>query len=120
MADRRIAVVTTGRGVGRLADHLRAALASWETRIPTAELNAYVRQLVMETPPPARGGRAPKIKYVTQADVRPPRFVVFSTGFLEAGYRRFLERKLRERWGFGGTPIDISVKVREGRERPRG
>jgi GTP-binding protein len=111
-----------GRGVGKLADHLRAALASWETRIPTAELNAYVRQLVMETPPPARGGRAPKIKYVTQADVRPPRFVVFSTGFLEAGYRRFLERKLRERWGFGGTPIDISVKVREGRgsEKQRG
>jgi GTP-binding protein len=105
----------SGRGVGKLADHLRAALASWEMRVPTAELNAYVRQLVMETPPPARGGRAPKIKYVTQADVRPPRFVVFSTGFLEAGYRRFLERKLRERWGFGGTPIDISVKVREGR-----
>ncbi len=105
----------SGRGVGKLADHLRAALASWEQRVPTAELNAYVRQLVMETPPPARGGRAPKIKYVTQADVRPPRFVVFSTGFLEAGYRRFLERKLRERWGFGGTPIDISVKVREGR-----
>ncbi|NEM08740.1 ribosome biogenesis GTPase Der [Geodermatophilus normandii] len=106
---------TSGRGVGRLPDHLRAAIASWETRVPTAELNAYVRQLVQETPPPARGGRAPKIKYVTQADVRPPRFVVFSTGFLEAGYRRFLERKLRERWGFNGTPLDISVKVREGR-----
>ena len=54
---------------------------------------------------------------VTQADIRPPRFVVFSTGFLEAGYRRFLERKLRERWGFEGTPIDISVKVRETKAR---
>jgi GTP-binding protein len=108
-----------GRGVGKLADHLRAALASWESRIPTAELNQYIRALVQETPPPARGGRAPKIKYVTQADVRPPRFVVFSTGFLEAGYRRFLERKLRERWGFDGTPIEISVKVREGRESDR-
>ncbi len=108
-----------GRGVGKLADHLRAALASWESRIPTAELNQYIRTLVQETPPPARGGRAPKIKYVTQADVRPPRFVVFSTGFLEAGYRRFLERKLRERWGFDGTPIEISVKVREGRESER-
>jgi GTP-binding protein len=108
-----------GRGVGKLADHLRAALASWESRIPTAELNQYVRALVQETPPPARGGRAPKIKYVTQADVRPPRFVVFTTGFLEAGYRRFLERKLRERWGFDGTPIEISVKAREGRESDR-
>jgi GTP-binding protein len=110
----------SGRGVEKLAQHLRAALASWETRVPTAELNTYIRALVQETPPPARGGRAPKIKYVTQADVRPPRFVVFSTGFLEAGYRRFLERKLREKWGFGGSPIEISVKVREGRERPRG
>ena len=70
----------------------------------------------------ARGGRAPKIKYVTQADVRPPRFVVFSTGFLEAGYRRFLERKFREQFGFAGTPIEVSVKVREGRgsDKPRG
>jgi GTP-binding protein len=106
---------STGRGVNKLADHLRAAIASWEKRVPTAELNAFVRALVMETPPPARGGRSPKIKYVTQADVRPPRFVVFSTGFLEAGYRRFLERKLREQWGFEGTPIEVSVKVREGR-----
>ena len=105
----------TGRGVEKLAQHLRAALASWEQRVPTAELNAYVRQLVQETPPPARGGRAPKVKYVTQADVRPPRFVVFSTGFLEAGYRRFLERKLREQYGFAGTPIEVSIKVREGR-----
>jgi GTP-binding protein len=105
----------TGRGVDKLAQHLRAALASWEHRVPTAELNTYVRALVQETPPPARGGRAPKIKYVTQADIRPPRFVVFSTGFLEAGYRRFLERKLREKFGFAGTPIEVSVKVREGR-----
>jgi GTP-binding protein len=110
---------TTGRGVSKLADHLRSALASWETRIPTSELNQFIRQIVQETPPPARGGRAPKIKYVTQADVRPPRFVVFSTGFLEAGYRRFLERKLRERFGFAGTPIEISVKVREGRDRDK-
>jgi GTP-binding protein len=105
----------TGRGVNKLADHLRSALAAWETRVPTAELNTFIRALVQETPPPARGGRAPKIKYVTQADIRPPRFVVFSTGFLEAGYRRFLERKLREQFGFHGTPIDVSVKVREGR-----
>src|SRR4051794_1162095 len=109
----------TGRGVGKLADHLRSALESWEKRIPTAELNQFIRQVVQETPPPARGGRAPKIKYVTQADVRPPRFVVFSPGFLEAGYRRFLERKLREHFGFAGTPIEISVKVREGRDKDK-
>ncbi len=107
----------TGRGVNKLAGHLKEALAGWETRVPTAELNTFIRALVQETPPPARGGRAPKIKYVTQADIRPPRFVVFSTGFLEAGYRRFLERKLREQFGFHGTPIDVSVKVRESKAR---
>ncbi|WP_138757260.1 ribosome biogenesis GTPase Der [Modestobacter altitudinis] len=107
----------TGRGVNKLAGHLKEALAGWETRVPTAELNTFIRALVQETPPPARGGRAPKIKYVTQADIRPPRFVVFSTGFLEAGYRRFLERKLREQFGFHGTPIDVSVKVRETKAR---
>ncbi|CCH88568.1 GTP-binding protein engA [Modestobacter italicus] len=107
----------TGRGVNKLAGHLKEALAGWETRVPTAELNTFIRALVQETPPPARGGRAPKIKYVTQADIRPPRFVVFSTGFLEAGYRRFLERRLREQFGFHGTPIDVSVKVRESKAR---
>ena len=91
----------TGRGGEQAGRAPAAALASWESRVPTAELN-HVLALVQETPPPARGGRAPKIKYVTQADIRPPRFVVFSTGFLEAGYRRFLERKLREQLGLRG------------------
>jgi GTP-binding protein len=43
--------------------------------------------------------------------------VLFTTGFLEAGYRRFLERRLREDFGFAGTPIEISVRVREKRKR---
>ena len=55
--------------------------------------------------------------FATQADTRPPRFVLFTTGFLEAGYRRFLERRLREDFDFTGTPIEISVRVREKRAR---
>jgi GTP-binding protein len=68
----------------------------------------------MSSPPP-RGGKAPKVLFVTQADTRPPRFVLFTTGFLEAGYRRFIERRLREDFGFQGTPLEISVRVREKR-----
>src|SRR5207249_1418676 len=106
----------TGRGVDRLAPALRAALASWEQRIPTGPLNAWLGDVVAATPPPVRGGRQPRILFATQAGVRPPRFVLFSTGLLEPGYRRFLERRLREQFGFAGTPIDLSVRMRE---RPR-
>jgi GTPase len=103
----------TGRSVDKLATHLHVALEGWETRIPTARLNAWVSELVAQTPPPVRGGKQPKVLFATQAGTRPPRFVLFTSGFLEAGYRRFVERRLREDFGFAGTPVEISVKVRE-------
>jgi GTPase len=105
----------TGRGVERLPKHLRTSLASWDRRIPTGRLNAWLAEVIAQTPPPPRGGRAPRLLFATQADIRPPRFVLFTTGFLEAGYRRFLERRLREDFDFTGTPIEISVRVREKR-----
>jgi GTP-binding protein len=55
--------------------------------------------------------------FATQASTRPPRFVIFATGFIEAGYRRFIERRLREEFGFEGSPIELSVRVREKRRR---
>jgi GTP-binding protein len=64
-----------------------------------------------------RGGKQPRILFATQASNRPPRFVIFATGFIEAGYRRFIENRLREHFGFTGTPIEISVRVREKRRR---
>jgi GTPase len=103
----------TGRGVQRLAPALEAALESWRMRVPTGELNAYLASVVGATPPPVRGGKQPKILFATQPGVEPPRFVLFTSGPLEASYRRFLERRLRERYGFAGTPIDLSVKARE-------
>ena len=69
--------------------------------------------VVAATPPPSRGGRAPKVLFATQAGTRPPRFVLFATGFLEAGYRRFLERRLRAEFGFAGSPVDVAVRVRD-------
>jgi len=105
----------TGRGVERLAPALRTALESWEQRIPTGRLNTWVGGLVAATPPPARGGRQPRVLFATQAGTRPPRFVLFTTAFLEPAYRRFVERRLREDFGFSGTPIEVSVRVRERR-----
>jgi GTP-binding protein len=107
----------TGRAVEKLAGALRTSLASWDLRIPTGRLNTWLTEVVAQTPPPPRGGKAPRVLFATQADTRPPRFVLFTTGFLEAGYRRFLERRLREDFGFAGTPIEISVRVREKRKR---
>jgi GTP-binding protein len=105
----------TGRAVDRLAPALRTALAAWDRRVPTGRLNGWLSDVVAQTPPPGRGGRVPRVLFATQADVRPPRFVLFTTGFLEAGYRRFLERRLREDFEFPGTPLVVSVRVREKR-----
>ncbi|MEV0274517.1 ribosome biogenesis GTPase Der [Hamadaea sp. NPDC050747] len=102
----------TGRAVEKLAPALRTALASWEQRIPTGQLNQWLTALVQATPHPVRGGKAPRVLFATQAGVAPPRFVVFSTGPLDAGYVRFIERRLREEFGFEGSPIDISVRTR--------
>jgi GTP-binding protein len=107
----------TGRAVAKIAPALRTALASWDTRIPTGRLNGWLADVVAATPPPVRGGKQPKILFATQAQTRPPTFVLFTSGFLEAGYRRFLERRLREEFGFTGSPIRLSVRVREKRGR---
>ena len=107
----------TGRGVKRIAPALEAALASWQARVPTGELNAFLASVVAATPPPVRGGKQPKILFATQPGVEPPRFVLFTSGPLEASYRRFLERRLRERYGFAGSPIDLAIKAREKTKR---
>ena len=103
----------TGWHRDRLAPALRTALTNWEKRIPTAKLNAFLGELVAANPPPVRGGKQPKIKFATQAGTCPPKFVVFANGFLENAYRRFIERRLREGFGFDGTPIEVAVKLKE-------
>ena len=108
---------SSGRGVHRLAPALRRALASWDTRVPTGQLNAWLKELLQATPPPVRGGKQPRVLFATQARNRPPTFVLFTTGFLEAGYRRFIERRLREDFSFTGSPVQINVRVREKRGR---
>jgi GTP-binding protein len=107
----------TGRHLDRLVPAIEQALESWDTRISTARLNAFLGEVVAAHPHPLRGGKQPRILFATQASTRPPRFVIFASGFLEAGYRRFLERRLREQFGFEGTPIEVSVRVREKRRR---
>lgn len=107
----------TGWHTNRLADAMRTALENWDKRIPTGKLNAFLGRVQAAHPHPLRGGKQPRILFATQASTRPPRFVIFATGFLEHGYRRYLERSLREEFGFEGTPVQISVNIREKKKR---
>ena len=103
----------TGWHRDRLAPALRTAIDSWERRVPTAKLNSFLGALIGATPPPVRGGKQPKIYYATQAGIAPPKFVIFSSGWIEPSYRRFIERRLREEFGFPGTPVMVAIRVKD-------
>ncbi|QYF74355.1 ribosome biogenesis GTPase Der [Cryobacterium sp. PAMC25264] len=107
----------TGRHMEKLVPALELALESWDTRVATGKFNAFLAELAAEHPHPVRSGKQPRILFGTQASSRPPTFVIFTTGFLDPGYRRFIQRRLREVYGFAGSPINISMRVREKRKR---
>ena len=107
----------TGWHVDRLVPALDKALEGWETRVSTGALNAFLGRLVAEHPHPVRGGKQPRIMFGTQTSVAPPTFILFTTGKLDAAYLRFLERRLREDFGFVGTPIVLQQRPRERRKR---
>ena len=107
----------TGRHVERLVPAMQRSLEGWNTRIPTARLNAFLGRLIAEHPHPVRGGKQPRVLFATQAGVRPPTFVLFASGRLDPGYVRYVERRLREDFGFEGSPVHVNVKVREKRRR---
>lgn len=105
----------TGWHRDRIFPAIERALQAWRFRVPTGKLNAFIGSLVGENPPPVRSGKQPKIQYCSQVQVSPPTFVIFATGFLETSYRRFIERRLREEFGFEGSPIRISVRLKDDR-----
>jgi GTP-binding protein len=107
----------TGWHIDRLVPAIEKALEGWETRISTGMLNAFLGRLVAEHPHPVRGGRQPRILFGTQAQTSPPTFALFTTAKLDAGYERFIERRLREEFGFVATPITLQVRPREKRKR---
>jgi GTPase len=102
----------TGRGINRLLPAVDAALVEWQRRIPTASLNDWLPGVVEASPPPMRRGRPVRVRYVTQVAVGPPTFRFFTTGEVPASYLRYLERRLREDFGFEGTPLAVAIRVR--------
>jgi len=107
----------TGWHIDRLVPAIDRALEGWETRVGTGALNTFLGKLVAEHPHPVRGGKQPKVLFGTQATTAPPTFILFTSGKLEASYERFIERRLREEFGFVGTPIVLQQRVREKRKR---
>ncbi|HWU90495.1 MAG TPA: ribosome biogenesis GTPase Der, partial [Kofleriaceae bacterium] len=108
-----------GDGVDRLLDLVDQVAREHRKRIPTAQLNRFFAEVVQEKPPPLHHGRAVRIHYLTQAGTRPPTFVLWASSAegLAPSYRRFLANRLRERYGFRGTPIRIAVKAKKDRHR---
>jgi GTP-binding protein len=105
--------------VEKIARSLRVALEGWGQRITTGELNQWISTLQSATPHPTRSGKAPKVIYATQAASEPPRFILFTNAPFDKQYLKFIQRKLREDFGFPGTPIELVVKPRESRKKDK-
>jgi GTP-binding protein len=106
-----------GDGVDRLLDAVDKVAREHAQRVPTAQLNRFFAEVIEEMPPPLHHGRAVRIHYLTQATTRPPTFVLWANtpDGLAPSYKRFLSNRLRQRYGFRGTPIRIAVKARPDR-----
>ena len=99
----------TGLGVHKLLPALRTAIEAYHRRVPTRELNKLVQEAQAAHPSP--GGR---VLYATQGTTDPPTFTLFATRTLPPPYLRYLERRIREHFGFGPTPLKFRVRRRGG------
>ena len=106
----------TGRNVDRLSRAIEEAREGWETRISTGKLNAFLGRLAAAHPHPVRGGKQSRILFGTQAHACPPTFALFTSGPFDPQYIRFVQRRLREDFGFRGTPVKVEVRAREKRK----
>ncbi len=99
----------TGQRVEKVFSDVLTAYEQWTRRIPTNTLNEWLRELVKKNPPPISRRGVPRLSYVTQVGVRPPTFVFFvnNPDAIGTAGERYLERCLREEYGFSGTPLRL-------------
>jgi len=109
----------TGARISRLLPDVDRIKENWESRVETALLNDVLRRVLSQTPPPTKRGKRLQMYYLTQARTAPPQFVFFVNRpeLAEPAYKRFLERKIRETFGFEGTPIRIILRSRRSMKR---
>jgi GTP-binding protein len=105
----------TGEGVTELEGAILKAFAAFHHRVPTGELNRFFRDVLERTPPPTHGGKAPRIYYVTQAEVAPPVFVVMCNApdAVKASYQRFVANQIRKSFGFDYVPVIVHFRGRD-------
>ncbi|HEU4614258.1 MAG TPA: GTP-binding protein, partial [Kofleriaceae bacterium] len=108
-----------GDGVDRLLDVVDQVAKEHRRRIPTAQLNRFFAEVIEEMPPPLHHGRAVRIHYITQAATRPPTFILWANTpeGLAPSYKRFIANRLRQAYGFKGTPLRIFIKARKDRHK---
>jgi GTP-binding protein len=108
-----------GDGVDRLLDTVDGVVRQHRRRIQTAELNRFFAEVIEEKPPPLHHGHAVRLYYITQATTRPPTFVLSANKAegLSPSYKRFIANRLRDRYGFKGTPIRIALKQKKDRHK---
>ncbi len=102
----------TGRNIDRLMDAIFTIERAWNTHISTAKLNRWLGATIEKHPPPAASGRRIKLRYMTQAKMRPPSFIIFASRAeaVPASYQRYLSNGLRETFGMDGTPIRLWLR----------
>lgn len=111
----------TGERTPRLLETIDKVAAARRIRVPTPELNRFIEQVTSAHPPVSPGKRNVRVLYAAQTAIAPPTFVLFTNVAtkLHFSYERFLENRLRETFGFFGTPIRIVVRRRRGRTEDR-
>lgn len=108
----------TGQRVGRVTELVKYVAEQQSMRIKTSVLNELIRDAVSINPPPMHRGRRLKILFMTQADIKPPKFIIFVNDpeLMHFSYLRFIENRLREMYGFEGTPLRLIVRARDEEE----
>ena len=110
-----------GRGIGDLFAAIEKVREGYFKRVGTGELNRFFETVLDLRPPPTMGGRAPRLYYVTQAEVGPPTFVAMTNApdSLHFSYRRFVVNQLRKSFGFEGVPVRVHYKARRKKGEPK-
>ena len=105
----------TGQRVERVVEAALEIAAERRRRIPTAALNAWLREVTQRRPPSTVRGKQPRFFYATQVQIEPPTFVLFANGaeHIHFSYRRYLDNRLREAFGFHGTPLRVFIRERQ-------